>query len=347
MAPGEQFVRLSFRVPRFLQESFCAELWSEGSLGLQILSAGADIDRIDCYFAVVSDPPSTLGENWADRGVERLSREVVEDRDWLAEYRHGAAPIPLGRRFVVDPREPRSAERARSPSDFGRATRAVRGANSKLAEEMLFSISGARSPSESSGGRVVRTWDGPEDGPRGTFSGASGDRICLRVPARRAFGTGNHESTRLAVALLEELGLRGKRVLDVGSGSGILSFVCLALGAESVVAVDTDAEAVLCSRANAALNELDQLLVVAAVEAIRADPLFDVAAVNILPHHILRHMGSIAALLRGSGTLVYSGALSTQEGEVRELLSDLAFDVVGHRREGDWIALRAVKGPAR
>jgi len=233
---------------------------------------------------MVSDPPSTLGESWADRGVECLSRELVEDRDWLAEYRRSATPILLGRRFVVDPREPRSAERV------------------------------------------------------------SRDRISLRVPARRAFGIGAHESTRLAVALLEELGPQGKRVLDVGSGSGILSFVCLALGAELVVALDIDAEAVLCSRANGALNGLAPLLVVAAVEAIRADPLFDVAAVNISPHHILRHIGSITALVRGSGTLVYSGALRTQEGEVRELLSELAFDVVDRRREGDWIALRAVKG---
>lgn len=288
MAPGEQFIRLSFRVPRCLQESFCAELWRDGSLGVQILPAGADVDRIDSYFAMVSDPPSTLGESWADRGVERLSREVVEDRDWLAEYRRSATPILLGRGFVVDTREPRSPHRAGSSSDSG--------------------------------------------------------RISLRVPARRAFGTGMHESTRLAVALLEELDPRGKRVLDVGGGSGILSFVCLALGAELVVAVDTDAEAVLCSRAIAALNGLAPLLVVAAVEAIRAEPLFDVAAVNISPQHILRHLGSIAALVRGSGTLVYSGALRNQEGEVRELLSDLAFDVVDHRREGDWIALRAVKG---
>ena len=297
MVPGERFVRLSFCVPRDLQESFCAELWSTGSLGLQILPARSDLDRIDCYFSMLSDPPSSLDESWAGRGVVQISREIVEDRDWLEEYRRNATPILLGRRFVVDVREPRD----------------VREPQSRLSRRVA----------------------------------AGADRVRLRVPARRAFGTGSHESTRLAVALLEELDFAGKRVLDVGSGSGILSFVCLELGARSAVAVDNDVEAILCSSANAALNELDPLLVVATVEAIRNDRLFDVAAVNVLPHLILRQMGSIAALLRSSGSLVYSGALSEQEGEIRGLLEGLALEVVDRRQEGDWIALRAVKGTER
>ena len=75
-------------------------------------------------------------------------------------------------------------------------------------------------------------------------------RIALRVPASRAFGTGGHESTRLALAALEDEPLEGARVLDAGTGSGVLALAAAALGARQAVGYDTDADAVFVARDN-------------------------------------------------------------------------------------------------
>ena len=81
----------------------------------------------------------------------------------------------------------------------------------------------------------------------------AGARAVLRIPARTAFGTGSHESTRLAVEWLEDCdvqgpAIRGLDVLDVGTGSGILAFAALKLGARRVVGFDADEAAVLVAR---------------------------------------------------------------------------------------------------
>src|SRR5690606_37330419 len=92
-------------------------------------------------------------------------------------------------------------------------------------------------------------------------------RLLLRLPVRTAFGSGSHESTRLAVALLEREPLAGRRVLDVGTGSGILAFAALRLGAASVTALDLDPAAALLLPDYQRLNGLRFPAVVGTVAA--------------------------------------------------------------------------------
>ncbi|HEY4593776.1 MAG TPA: 50S ribosomal protein L11 methyltransferase, partial [Thermoanaerobaculia bacterium] len=77
-------------------------------------------------------------------------------------------------------------------------------------------------------------------------------RRLLRLPARAAFGTGSHESTALVLELLEDADLRGRRVLDVGTGTGVLSFAALLWGARSVVGFDVDPASPVHARDNSA-----------------------------------------------------------------------------------------------
>ncbi|HEY7215792.1 MAG TPA: 50S ribosomal protein L11 methyltransferase, partial [Thermoanaerobaculia bacterium] len=113
------------------------------------------------------------------------------------------------------------------------------------------------------------------------------DRELLRLPARAAFGTGSHESTALALELLEDTDLEGRRALDVGTGTGVLAFAALLRGARSVVGFDVDAAAPFHARDNSGLNGLRPLLFAGGLAALRQRPLFDLALVNVVPEEIL------------------------------------------------------------
>src|SRR6185295_503064 len=94
-------------------------------------------------------------------------------------------------------------------------------------------------------------------------------RRLLRLPARAAFGTGSHETTSLALELLEEADVRGRRVLDLGTGTGILAFAALLGGARSVVGFDVDPAAPFHARDNSALNGLHPRLFAGRLSALR------------------------------------------------------------------------------
>ena len=97
----------------------------------------------------------------------------------------------------------------------------------------------------------------PHDGSLATAPPPGVRRLFL--PAVRAFGTGSHESTRLAVRLLLSENLRGACVLDVGCGTGTLAFVAALEGASHVVAFDVDREAVFATREQARVNGIPRV----------------------------------------------------------------------------------------
>lgn len=165
-------------------------------------------------------------------------------------------------------------------------------------------------------------------------------RRLLRLPARAAFGTGGHESTSLALELMEGMELRGRRVLDVGTGTGVLAFAALLFGARSAVGFDVDVAAPVHARDNSALNGLRPLWYAGRLKAVRESPLFDVALINVVPEQILPEMPHLARLLRPGAEAVFSGILAERGREVLERLRELGF-VEGKRREaGEWVAFR-------
>jgi ribosomal protein L11 methyltransferase len=164
------------------------------------------------------------------------------------------------------------------------------------------------------------------------------ERILLRIPARSAFGTGSHESTRLAVELMERLSLEGSRVLDVGAGTGILAFVALVLGAAEVIGVDVDPAAALVAFENCRLNRLAPRLVAGTVDCLRSNQEFDLALVNVLPERIRDFLGSIANLLPLNGEMVVSGLLVEQREAYLRELGDLGMVEKRCCQSGEWIA---------
>lgn len=167
-------------------------------------------------------------------------------------------------------------------------------------------------------------------------------RRLLRLPARAAFGTGSHESTSLALELLESLDLRGRRVLDVGTGTGVLAFAALLGGADLAVGYDLDPAAPFHARDNSRLNGLRPLLFAGRLAALRETPLFDLALVNVVPEQILPEMPGVTARLRSGGEAVLSGILRERGRQVLDRMRGLGFIEVDRREAGDWVAFRVV-----
>jgi ribosomal protein L11 methyltransferase len=177
-------------------------------------------------------------------------------------------------------------------------------------------------------------------------------RIAVRIDPGMAFGTGTHPTTQLCLELLEghfqHLDIPAGQVIDVGCGSGILSVAALKLGAGQALAVDIDEEAISASVENAQLNGVEAGLEVGLGSvgeirqgkfSIRKAPM---VLANILAPVIIRLLDEgLGALLIPQGSLILSGILAEQAGDVEAALGKHGLRVVIRRQIGDWVALEA------
>ncbi|MGH7336511.1 MAG: 50S ribosomal protein L11 methyltransferase [Myxococcota bacterium] len=168
-------------------------------------------------------------------------------------------------------------------------------------------------------------------------------RTLLRLPARTAFGTGSHASTRLAVELLEALDVAGRAVVDVGTGSGILAFAALALGARSVVALDLDLAAALLLPAYSKLNGARPRALAGGLAALSGAARFDVALVNVVPAEIAPDLPRLAAILRPTAVAIFSGILAAEAPTALASLARHGFEARTERADGEWIAFVAAR----
>lgn len=180
-------------------------------------------------------------------------------------------------------------------------------------------------------------WLDPRE-PHETQSDVPQGRRLLRLPARAAFGTGSHESTALALELLEAAAVSGRRVLDVGTGTGVLGFAALLRGAASVTAFDLDPAAPFHARDNARLNHLSLHLFVGRLDALAAP--FDLALVNVVPEQILPEAPALVALLAPAAEAIFSGILLDRGSEALAALASLGLTERDRRQAGEWIAFR-------
>lgn len=194
------------------------------------------------------------------------------------------------------------------------------------------------------GGRLLLDPRDPDAGALDDEPAPEG-RLVLRVPARAAFGTGSHESTRLVLELLEGMDLAGKRVLDVGTGTGVLAFAALLFGARSAVAFDADPAAPCHARENGRLNGLRPALFAGTAAALAAPTppdsgRFDLALVNVIPEEIGSDLPRIRALLAPGAEAVFSGILAASGARVLGDLRALGLEPVEERTDGEWVAYR-------
>ncbi|MFI5180305.1 MAG: 50S ribosomal protein L11 methyltransferase [Thermoanaerobaculia bacterium] len=167
-------------------------------------------------------------------------------------------------------------------------------------------------------------------------------QIRLYLPAARAFGTGSHESTRLAIRLLLSQPLGGRRVLDVGCGAGTLAFVAALEGAAWTAAFDLDVDAALATREHGLANRIRRIGVFAGpLDALRRDIRFDAIVANMIFEEAAPLLPGIRARLAPEGRLLSSGLLLGREREWEDLLERNGFRVVRCLAENEWLGTAA------
>ena len=166
-------------------------------------------------------------------------------------------------------------------------------------------------------------------------------RTVLTLEPGVAFGTGNHETTRLCLEALEKVVTPRTNLLDVGCGSGILSIAALLLGAERAVGVDIDPLAVKVAAENGRLNDLTP----PRFEAIEGDLAtdvtgkFDVVTANIVADAIIALTPAVKRFLYATSVYIVSGIIDTREAEVTEVIRNNGFRILNRYEENGWICM--------
>lgn len=166
--------------------------------------------------------------------------------------------------------------------------------------------------------------------------------IIVRMDPGMAFGTGTHETTRLVCGLIEKYLVPGQRMLDVGTGSGILAICASKLGAKECFAYDIDPVAVRVAKENVKDNGLDNITC-GVSDLLRDVDLsggqFDFATANIVADIIIRMSGDVGNYLKQGSYLICSGIIEQYENDVREAMQRGGFEIVECAKESDWVAM--------
>lgn len=166
--------------------------------------------------------------------------------------------------------------------------------------------------------------------------------VVLTIDPGQAFGTGSHETTRLCLRFLEEILARPDppgRILDVGTGTGILGIAALRLGAREATGIDVDPKAVETALENARTNGVGDRFRAATGPLPSLPTDFDLAVANLTAEVLLEMAGELAGRVRPGGLLLLSGIVEEKKEWVRDGFLPLGFRPVGERSEGQWTAL--------
>lgn len=179
---------------------------------------------------------------------------------------------------------------------------------------------------------------------------ADDSRMILEIDPASSFGTGSHETTQLCMTALEHALHGGERVLDMGTGSGILAIAAAMLGAEVQAVVDIDENCLRTAQENAEKNHVsigqsycgDALCDAGLADALGGE--YDVIVANIVADVIIGMAPMFADKLRAGGTLICSGILSQRADEVERALAQNGFATCERAQKGDWVRFTVQKG---
>ncbi len=192
---------------------------------------------------------------------------------------------------------------------------------------------------------VIPSWEEPQD-PDFTPS------LVFHIDPGTAFGTGMHETTQLCIRKIRKVLTPETELLDVGTGSGILSILSLMLGAKHCVGTDLDPCAIPAVEDNLAANHVDpsrfhmilgNLIDDKKVQDEVGYERYDIVAANILPDVLVPLMPAAAAALKKGGTIITSGIIEGREGLVIKAMEEAGLTVTDVAAQGEWRCVTGTK----
>ena len=186
-------------------------------------------------------------------------------------------------------------------------------------------------PFHASGRIVIKpTWEDYEPAP--------GERM-IEIDPGMAFGSGTHETTSMCLSLLEDVIAGGESVIDVGTGSGILAIGAALLGAEKVLAVDIDPDAVRVAAENVIRNRVNDIVRVQHGNLLdRVDAVCDICVANIISDVIISFVAPLKEHISPGGLFICSGIVSSRAEEVRCALERAPYEILRRVDKGEWTA---------
>ena len=168
--------------------------------------------------------------------------------------------------------------------------------------------------------------------------------IVIEIDPGMAFGTGTHETTSMCINQIEKNLKEGDRVIDIGSGSGILSMAAVLLGAEKATGVDLDPVAVRVALENVELNNLQDKIDILhgnLTDVIREKA--DIVVANIMADIILILLEDVREFIKDDGLFISSGIIQEKRAAVEARLLEKNFSIVEVETKGEWCAITAQK----
>lgn len=183
---------------------------------------------------------------------------------------------------------------------------------------------------------IVPTWE--------EYEPQSDEELIIELDPGMAFGTGTHPTTIMCIQALERFVKKGDVVIDVGTGSGVLSIAAALLKAKKVISLDLDDVAVTAARINIKLNKVQDVVTVSQNNLLDGvDQQADVIVANILAEVIVRFTDDAYERLKSGGFFITSGIIKQKRNEVEEALKSSGFIIEETLTMEDWVAIIAKK----
>ena len=167
------------------------------------------------------------------------------------------------------------------------------------------------------------------------------DKTSIKMDPGLAFGSGSHETTHLCLEYLDSSNLKKLTVIDYGCGSGILGIAALSLGAKNVIAVDIDPQAIIATKENAKINNVDKKISIVSPDSL-ADTEADLLIANILSNPLMTLRDKFIELIKSNGRIVISGIMNKQLQEVIKHYEDFC-NIVDIKERNKWCLIELIK----
>ncbi|MBR1752830.1 MAG: 50S ribosomal protein L11 methyltransferase [Ruminococcus sp.] len=184
---------------------------------------------------------------------------------------------------------------------------------------------------------VKPSWEEPAD---------VGERRIIEIDPGSSFGTGQHETTRMCLEMLDDKVRPGFKVLDLGCGSGILSIAAARLGAQRIVSVDIDLNSVKIANENFEQNGIDKSIYTTYAGNVLEDKQllekigtgYDVVCANIVSDVLIAMSGLFDSLISDNGVVIISGIIEERMYEVFDKMVENGFKLCSHLKDSGWAA---------